>query len=341
MKPARRLRPAVIIPLVLLAVATWAFRDPLRNSLALLLAGTVTPASVTAASPVQGAFNNFDVSDAIIPTTEIFSGGPPRDGIPSIDHPVFVQAADVTFLHDDDLVVSVSIADKTRAYPLRILVWHEIVNDVMADLPFAVTYCPLCGTAMVFDRTVGNRTITLGVSGLLYHSDVLMYDRETESLWSQLKRQAISGEMAKTYLPWRPSEHLTWAAWKEKYPTSQVLSTNTGHERDYSATPYQGYEDDPGTIFPVPTHRDELPTKEWVLGIVIGAESKAYRLSSIPTGKVISDMVGGSDIEVSYDPATQQALVMNINRNEEMPYVKAYWFAWQAFHPETGLWLGD
>jgi hypothetical protein len=194
---------------------------------------------------------------------------------------------------------------------------------------------------MVFDRTVGQRVLTLGVSGLLYQSDVLMFDRETGSLWSQLKMQAVSGALVTARLKWRTSDHLTWAAWKEKHPTGLVLSTQTGYERDYRSNPYQGYDMKPGTMFPVPVHRNELPNKAWVLGIINGGEAKAYLLSALPAGEAVSDVVGGSNLELSFDPATQEALVMNVDRQEPVPCVKVYWFAWQAFHPETGLWQGE
>jgi len=337
---ATRFRVKLLVPLAIVTVVTWVFRDSARNALATLLVATVIPFSAEAESAAQPHSNGFDLSEAIIPTSEILSGGPPRDGIPSIDRPVFVATEQATFMEDTDLVVSVTIGEETRAYPLRVLVWHEIVNDEIGGIPIAVTYCPLCGTAMVFDRTVEEQVLTLGVSGLLYQSDVLMYDRETESLWSQLKMQSVSGTLVKARLPWRVSEHLVWAAWKEKHPAGQVLSTETGHDRDYTSSPYETYQQEPGTMFPVPNHRDDLPEKEWVLGVVNGAEAKAYRLSALPVGEGVPDWVGGSDLEVSFNPATQQALVMNINRSEAIPYVKVYWFAWQAFYPETTLWQG-
>jgi hypothetical protein len=159
-------------------------------------------------------FNGFDVSNAVIPTSEIRSGGPRREGIPAIDRPSFLRPSQVNYLSDDDLVVSVTLDGKTRAYPLRILVRHEIVNDQVGQSAFVVTYCPLCGTAMVFDRSMGGRTRSFGVSGLLYQSDVLMYDRESESLFSQLAMKAIAGPFVGTSLEWLPSEHMTWGKWR-------------------------------------------------------------------------------------------------------------------------------
>ena len=177
--------------------------------------------------------NGFDLSKATIPNKEIHSGGPGRDGIPSIDAPKFIAAAQVDFLRDDDSVVSLSRGGKSRAYPLRILVWHEIVNDKFGGDEIAVTYCPLCGTAMVFNRKIAGKVRTFGVSGLLYQSDVLMFDREKESLWSQLKMQAVSGGDAGSDLTWLPSEQMSWKAWRAKNPDGEVLSTATGHRRNY------------------------------------------------------------------------------------------------------------
>lgn len=176
--------------------------------------------------------NGFDVSNATIPVEEIRSGGPPRDGIPSIDHPKIEPAPEVNFLRDDDIVIGVEHKGEARAYPLRILVWHEIVNDVIADKPVTVTYCPLCGTAMVFDATVDGRQRSFGVSGLLFNSDVLMYDRETNSLWSQLGMRAVSGPAVGKTLTWLPSERLTWKAWRTAHPNGEVLSPDTGHRRN-------------------------------------------------------------------------------------------------------------
>lgn len=194
----------------------------------LLAASPLVTYAAEGASRGRGPWNGFDVSNAKIPVRDILLGGPGRDGIPAIDWPRFIRPTAVNFLRPDDPVLGVTIQGRTRAYPLRILVWHEIVNDVLSGRPIAVTYCPLGGTAMVFDRKVGPRTLSFGGSGLLYHSDVLMYDRQTESLWSQLAMKAVSGPLVNAQLEWLPSEHLTSAAWKPKYPPGEVHSTQTG-----------------------------------------------------------------------------------------------------------------
>ena len=138
----------------------------------------------------RNTINGFDVGNASIPVDEILPGGPPRDGIPAIDNPVFMDAQKATFLSEDDRVIGIARHGITRAYPIAILNWHEIVNDRIGQESIVVTYCPLCGTGMVF---AAGSALSFGVSGLLYNSDVLMYDRQTDSLWSQLKMEAVSG----------------------------------------------------------------------------------------------------------------------------------------------------
>jgi hypothetical protein len=283
-------------------------------------------------------FNGFAVSNATIQIEAILSGGPPRDGIPAIDNPHFIAPVEAGFMLDGDEVVSVTVGGETRAYPLRILVWHEIVNDEIAGKPIAVTYCPLCGTAMVFSRKVDARILDFGVSGLLFQSDVLMYDRQTESLWSQLAMSAVSGPLVKSKLVWLPSSQLTWAAWKTKYPQGKVLSTDTGPRRNYSGNAYARYKKSPDTMFPVPSTRTELPKKEWVVGVIVDGVACAYPIQSLPAHKSVSDQVNGIALEISHDADRQQVTIIERASGIAVPAVKVYWFAWQAFYPETKLW---
>jgi hypothetical protein len=289
----------------------------------------------------QNRLNGFDLANARVERSAILRGGPPRDGIPSIDAPRFLAPLEVDYLEGGDEVISFTHAGHTRAYPLRILVWHEIVNDELAGRPVVVTYCPLCGTGMVFDRRVGDRTLTFGVSGLLYQSDVLMYDRETESLWSQLSREAVTGEFAGTELRWLPAEQMTWAAWRTRHPEGAVLSTETGFQRNYKRLPYAGYEASPELIFPVPEHRVELPRKEWVLGITIAGAPHAYPLKDLPDRQIVEDQVNGRRLELFHDRSARHVRVTDAITNELIPSVRVYWFAWQAFYPRTTLWSPD
>lgn len=280
----------------------------------------------------------FDVSNASIPVREIVSGGPGRDGIPSIDRPRFVAPDRARFLQDDDTVVSVTIGGETRAYPFRILVWHEIVNDRIGDAPFAVTYCPLCGTAMVFDRRVDGRTLEFGVSGLLYQSDMLLYDRQTESLWPQIGMAAVSGSMAGKTLAWLPSEQMTWTAWRARYPGGRVLSTDTGHRRDYNRSPYQGYEQTDRLMFPVNMTRREFPNKEWMIGLLIRGEPVAIPMRDLRNTTTMERRWANTTVVVEYDKTGDSVVARNLSEDEAIPTVRVFWFAWQAFYPRTTVW---
>lgn len=309
-------------------------RSYIKVSLLFLL---ITTGGSCSAPASEEQMNGFNLSNLSIDRSEVLSGGPGRDGIPSIDNPKFISIEAVDFLRDEDMVIGLVRGDTARAYPLRILVWHEIVNDIIENDAVAVTYCPLCGTAMVFDRNIDGKTRTFGVSGLLYRSDVLMYDRETESLWSQLGMKAISGPAVGQKLTWLPSEQLTWKAWREKYPHGDVLSTDTGHLRNYGGDAYTSYFASEKPMFPVPQTRTELKDKAWVIGIIVNGTAKAYPVDLLPSGKAIEDTIGNSKIVVLYNTDKKHAQVTG-DEGQQIPSLMAFWFAWQAFYPETSLW---
>ena len=193
----------------------------------------------TAANALE--LNGFDLSNAQIPDTAIERGGPPRDGIPALDAPRFESVQQARWLKAEDRLLGIQRNGVARAYPVAILNWHEIVNDVIGGEAVAITYCPLCGTGIAFAARLNGRDAHFGVSGLLYNSDVLLYDRETESLWSQILGRAVSGKMAGQTLPGIPLMHTTWQDWRARFAQSEVLSTRTGYNRDYTGNPYQGY----------------------------------------------------------------------------------------------------
>lgn len=276
----------------------------------------------------------FDLSNATIPTDEIKRGGPPPDGIPSIDNPKFSDVEDVNYLQEDDIVLGFEHNGVRRAYPFRIMVWHEIVNDTVGGKPIAATYCPLCGTAMVFSREFDGETLEFGVSGLLYNSDVLMFDRKTDSLWSQIKAEAVSGKYAGTEMEWLPGEQMTWSAWREKYPGSEVLNLETGHNRDYGKEAYQSYFQSGRTMFPYERNNDRLEAKKWVVGVEYKGNAKAYPLDELPANKTVEDTIGDATVTFTYDPDAKNFNIRDADGNE-IPAVQAFWFAWQAFHPET------
>jgi hypothetical protein len=283
------------------------------------------------------AQNGFDLSDATIPRDELVAGGPPRDGIPAIDRPQFVKPSEANFLRDEDRVLSVKIDNEVRAYPLRILNWHEIVNDQIGDHAIAVTYCPLAGAGIVFDRRVNGRKSPFGVSGLLYQSDLVMYDRDTESLWPQLAMKTISGPMVGTQLRLLPSEDMKWAAWREAHPDGKVLSTATGHSRDYVRDAYADYARSSETMFPVRWTRSELGKKDWVVGVIVNGQAKAYPIELLKKNAPIEDKIGNEQIRISYDAGASKTEVTRSANSEMIPFTIAYWFAWQAFYPKTEL----
>jgi len=284
----------------------------------------------------------FDKSRHNIPLDEIQSGGPPKDGIPALLKPKFIAAteAQTEHLKDRDRVLGLFLNGQARAYPIKILNWHEIVNDRVGGRAVVVSFCPLCGTGMVFDATIKDRQMTFGVSGLLYQSDVLLYDHQTESLWSQIKSQAVTGKMTGAKLKLLPSSNTTWGAWRKKHPDSLILSTDTGYRRNYYRDPYEGYYTSPDIMFSVNNRSNLYHPKERVIGIEIGGRTKAYPLSELAKGKpVIKDTVGGVPLNIFYDDASQTAVIRD-RKGKDLPSVVGFWFAWYSFHPDTEIFKG-
>ncbi|MBI3458128.1 MAG: DUF3179 domain-containing protein [Candidatus Rokubacteria bacterium] len=297
----------------------------------MLLAGVATSGWWPA-----GQVGAFDLSSSSVPQEEIVSGGPPKDGIPALTDPEVVSAEGATYLRPDDRVLGVAVGQQARAYPIRILNWHEVVNDRVWGVPITVTYCPLCGTGMVFRARRKGKRVVFGVSGLLYNSDVLLYDQETESLWSQLKMEAVTGPRLGERLEWLPVQHMSWAAWRDAHPDTEALSLNTGYRREYDRDPYAGYAAIPALMFSVRHQDGRLPSKAWVAGVLINGEAKAYPLTRLPPDVVVEDTVGGQVIRVRYEAEADSVEITDAARNL-IPYVEAYWFAWAAFYPETQL----
>lgn len=281
--------------------------------------------------------NSFDLTGSLVPYDDILSGGPPRDGIPSIDRPRFLPADKADYLKSQDRVLGIMRNGIAKAYPIRILDWHEIVNDRFGDEAVAVTYCPLCGTGMAFDANMGNKTLNFGVSGLLYNSDVLLYDRQTESLWSQIMRTAVSGPFKGQKLKSVAITHTSWADWKSRYPETLVLSTDTGFRRDYNRSPYAGYGESEEVIFPVKFLSKGYHPKELVIGLEIDGKFKAYPFAELAkTNGQINDTLNGKPVKVLFD-ATHRTGNIYDAEGQEVPTVIAFWFAWFGFHPETEI----
>lgn len=281
--------------------------------------------------------NGFDLTGASIPVEAIERGGPPKDGIPAIDQPRFVSAAQ-SGLRANDRVLGYAEGGVARAYPIRILNWHEVVNDRIGPRDLVVSYCPLCGTGMAFDGAIGAQRTRFGVSGLLYNSDVLLYDRQTSSLWSQILMTAVTGPLKGTRLKPLPLAHTTWADWRRRHPGTEVLSTETGFVRDYDRDPYAGYDKVQRLMFDVQHRDDRFPLKEWVLGVTVGDQAKAYPFSllarAVNAQGLLADTVAGRPLHIHFDAEHQSARVLDSDGTER-PSVMAFWFAWVAFHPRT------
>ncbi|MEX2591859.1 MAG: DUF3179 domain-containing protein [Anditalea sp.] len=279
----------------------------------------------------------FDLSNSRIPVSEIKDGGPPRDGIPSIDEPVFLKASQAS-LKNDDRILGVYENGIAKAYPINILNFHEIVNDHFGDDPVVVTYCPLCGSGIAFDARIKGEPKTFGVSGMLYNSDVLLYDRETESLWSQLKYEAIAGALAGEELQILNTANTTWKAWKEKHPNSLVLSEKTGFNRDYSLDPYPGYGRSSKLYFSVSDQDERFHPKEMVIGLQLNGKTKAYPFSELEKSgkKEIQDKFQGKSLRIVYNANSKSAEIFDDIGNP-IPAVTNFWFAWFAFNPDTEI----
>lgn len=313
----------------------------------------------------------------MIPLDKIKDGGPPKDGIPSIDDPVFATVSDSQFMSDSDTVIGLEINGEAKAYPLFILVWHEIVNDRVGDIPVSVTYCPLCYTNQVFERIVDGQEVEFGTSGKLYNSNLLMYDRMTESYWSQALGIAVKGELTGYRLSLVPFDVITWGDWKQLHPDTSVLTTDTGYLRSYATDPYGNYYTEPRIIFPVENRDDRMHPKEIIIGFNHDGISKAFKQSDVKSEIVINDSVGTTPVVlVSLYSENSRAFERTVNGEvldfqyldgkiidiqsnsewnydglaisgqyegkqlERLPIEPGFWFQWVAFHPQT-LVYGD
>ena len=296
------------------------------------LAPTLTlvpdPAAIqTATSPpeadaVGGCSNPFVGADIYFatrywPTTdfclhsvdysEIFSGGPPPDGIPAIDNPVFESVEDADeWLQDEWPVMFFEANGEARAYPLAILIWHEIVNDEVAGQRVALTFCPLCNSTIAFNSVLEDGTVLdFGTTGNLRNSDLVMYDRQTRSWWQQFTGEAIVGKLTGTLLEMLPSQIISWADFKQNYPDSPVLSRETGYEKRYGDNPYGGYDDvGRSPFFPVGTYGNELPPVERIVALSIGEIDVAFPFSRLAEVGVVNEEYQGQPIAIFWKAGT-------------------------------------
>ncbi len=274
--------------------------------------GARSPAAAPAPQVEQfsrdGWRTNFDKHS--VPLTEIRSGGPPKDGIPALDRPKFVSVADAGgWLKAAEPVIALTVGAESRAYPMQILVWHEIVNDTVGGVPVTITFCPLCYTAIAFDRRAAGRVLDFGTTGNLRSSDLVMYDRQTESWWEQVIGQAIVGDLTGTQLTILPASIVSWDTFRLAHPEARVLSRDAGFNRSYGVNPYSGYDQANSRPFLFDGRPDgRLAPKEHVVTVSLGGEDVAYPYTVLKQRRVVHDSVGGTTLEVLYRPGTASGL---------------------------------
>lgn len=273
----------------------------------------------------------------LVDPSKIRGGGPPKDGIPSIDNPKFVtvQEAD-KWIEDNELVMFIEYKGVKRIYPMQIMVWHEIVNDHIAGDAILITWCPLCGSAIAFESKINGEEVEFGTSGKLYNSNLVMYDRKTDTYWVQIGGRAILGELTGMVLKPVSIETVVWRDIKVAHPDSEVLSQNTGFSRAYGRDPYGNYYENSFLLFPVDDEDDRVHPKTVVFGIEVNGFYKAYDEDDLKELGTIKDVVNGVNIEITRDNVGI-VKITNLDTGEEIVKERDFWFAWYAFHPDTLL----
>jgi hypothetical protein len=293
-----------------------------------------------------------DFSKQAVPLAEFQSGGPGKDGIPAIDEPRFLPAGEVDFLEPQEPVIELVVEGEARSYPIQILMWHEIVNDVVRGVPVAVTFCPLCNTAIVFDRRLEGEVLDFGTTGNLRNSDLVMYDRRTESWWQQFGGLALVGEHTGKRLEKLPARIVSWREFRREHPAGLVLSRETGYERAYGQNPYGGYDDidTPPFFATANADDDRLPAKERVVFVERGEDAVAVPFSVLQERKALRVEVGGHRLVVRWRAGIASALddwnvaggrdvgsAEVLENGRLVPFDQPFWFAVAAFRPNVRI----
>ena len=284
-------------------------------------------ASATAQDPGTSEWPKTNFDKRSVALDEIMSGGPPKDGIPAIDAPKFVDITNADdWVDDNEPVLSVALGQDARAYHLQVMIWHEIVNDTVANVPVSVTFCPLCNSCIVFDRRVGGRTLDFGTTGRLRKSDMVMYDRQTETWWQQLTGEAIVGDLTGAVLNTVPADIVSYAQFNQAFPDGKVLSRDTGHTRHYGTNPYRGYDSITDRPFLFHDKVDpRLPPMERVINVRVGDQYRIYPFSRFKGRPIINDTFNGHALIVFSKNGTHSALdTRHISDGRPIRSVTAY-----------------
>ena len=277
----------------------------------------------------------FDASTTkSVELSDLHQGCPARDCIPSIDKPKYVSASDASHVADDDLVITLSYGGEHRAYPSSILDHHEIVNDTIAGDPLAITWCPLCGSAVGIRRKVGGRITEFGVSGVLYNSDLVLYDRSSETLWDQIEARGIVGPMTDERLELVPVSMSRWAKWRDKHPDTLMLSLDTGFDYDYTTDRFAEYRYSTRLFMPVSATDERIHAKTVVFGFDLPSGAVAYTDAMLQKdGAHQHDLNGEEAVVTLHDDGS-----VTMQRGDQTHYpIRVFWFAWYTFHAGTDL----
>jgi hypothetical protein len=302
--------------------------------------------------PPDAAQWKTDFSKQLVPVEEFQPGGPPKDGIPAIDAPRYSRADQVEFLDDREPVIEITVEGESRAYPLQILTWHEIVNARFGDTPVAVTFCPLCNTAIAFDRRVAGRVLDFGTTGKLRDSDLVMYDRQTESWWQQFSGEALVGKLAGTKLRQLPARIVSWRDFRRAHPSGPVLNRATGFVRNYGTNPYAGYDDvaSPPIFAARNADDDRLLPKERVVYVEVGADAFAIPFPALTQRRTIAVQTDEGELVIRWQPGVASALdasAIAAGRDvgaasvhldgKPVPFTEPFWFVVAAFRPDIKI----
>jgi hypothetical protein len=303
---------------------------------ALALAALLLPLAAPAAPEEPAKKGGFSLQGLTVDPKLIVEGGPGKDGIRSVDDPVFVELPEATWLAKETELLGVQVGEDARGYPVRMLEFHQIVNDEIGGQPIAVSYDPLAATPLAWSRRVDGKTLTFGVSGLLYNHNFLMYDRETQSLWCQFLGRAIAGPLAGKQLARVPIRQVTAGAWLTRVGDTGVLRHPDPEHIHYAQSPYSAYWLQDRTLFPVAARDERYHAKELVLGVVVGNVKRAY-LGSILTreGGKVDERIKNKRVNVRYSSETG---TFDYDVDPGVEVTESYWLAWKAFHPDTEIW---
>lgn len=273
-------------------------------------------------------------ADSDVAFDSIMQACPARDCIPSIDQPVYVPTSEVDYLRDDDLVMTLTHNGITRAYPTRILDRHEIVNDMFSADPVAITYCPLCGSGLAFDRRQNGQVLDFGVSSLLHNSDLIMYDRQTESLWQQITGEAFAGKSRGAQLETLPLSMITWNDWRQQYPEASVLTVDDIHTEKYQKDAYGDYAESEKLYMPVSATDARLHPKRVIYGMEIGDQAIAIDGEWLEKERQWSNDFEGEQLRVALDKSGEITASLD---GRTVTIHRMFWFAWYSFHTNTAL----